>query len=57
MEDWSKKEGYMYMPRRKGTHIRTIFNRKYADFMQIFARITTQYRPKQFISGAVENKS
>ena len=28
-----------------------------ADFTLIFARITAQYRPKPFISGAIENKS
>ena len=30
---------------------------KYVDFMQIFTRITAQYRPKPFISGMIENKS
>ena len=43
--------------RRKGTQICTVYCNKYADFTQTFAHITAQYCPKQFISGAIENKS
>ena len=46
----------MLIPRRKGTRIRAVYCRKYADFTRNFARITARYRPKPFISGAIENK-
>ena len=45
------------IPRRKGTRIRAVYYRKYADFTLIFACTTAQYRPKMFISGVIENKS
>ena len=44
------------VPGRKGTRARAVYCRKYAVFMPIFTRITAQYRPKPFISGAIENK-
>ena len=44
------------LPGRKGTRARAVYCRKYAVFMPIFARITARYRPKPFISGAIENK-
>ena len=44
------------LPGRKGMRARTAYCRKYAVFMPIFARVTARYRPKPFISGAIENK-
>ena len=46
----------LVLPGRKGTRVRVVYCRKYAVFMPIFARITARYRPKPFISGAIENK-
>ena len=43
-------------PGRKGTRARAVYCRKYTVFMPNFARITARYRPKPFISGAIENK-
>jgi hypothetical protein len=33
-----------------------VYCQKYAVFTPNFARITARYRPKPFISGAIENK-
>ena len=44
------------VPRRKGTRIHAVQYRKYVDFTRNFARITARYRPKPFISGAIEYK-
>ncbi|MCG8624165.1 MAG: hypothetical protein MJE68_19500 [Proteobacteria bacterium] len=35
---------------------RTVYCQKYVVFMPNFARITARYRPKSFISSAIENK-
>jgi hypothetical protein len=35
---------------------RAVYCRKYAVFTPNFARITARYRPKPFVSGAIENK-
>jgi hypothetical protein len=36
--------------------VRAVYRRKYAVFALNFAYITARYRPKPFISGAIENK-
>ena len=46
----------MCIPGRKGTRTHAVYCWKYAIFPTNFARITARYRPKPFISGAIENK-
>ena len=46
----------MYQPGRKGTRAHAVYCLKCAVFTPNFARITAQYRPKLFTSGAIENK-
>jgi hypothetical protein len=36
--------------------VRVVYSQKYAVFTPNFVRITARYRPKPFISGAIENK-
>ena len=44
------------LPRRKGTRIRVVCYRKYADFTRILTHITARYHPKPFISSVIETK-